>query len=719
MKDTAKKILISIFAVSIISLLFTSSSLAARTSFDASTLSAPNGIKILSLDSPNEFAAQPILTSSPDSLENFSADFTDPYVDLKWDAKNNASGYYIYRASDFDGYYEKIARVQCNCYIDISVIAFNTYYYKIAPYFMANEQEIIGEMSVYKKVITGINAPYITSLTNISLKSIKIKWSPVKNAESYYIYRSSSENGSYKKIALTEKTYFTDTSLARHTTYYYKIRAHGYDAISAFSSSKHMQTRLATPIVTSTRTGYHTINISWNKISHASGYYLYRARTINGSYTKIAALKTYSYKDTHLNTGNTYYYKVKAYYSGSSDDNSICGKSEGVQLYLSRPSNISAKVSATSCVKISWSAVKNANYYFIYRSQSENGPYIISAGSRSCSYTDTNLQLGQIYYYKISALKNITDVKYESAKTASISIKATLSAPKITVSYFSSSKQAVISWNAVSEASQYRVYRKTPGGSYCLLTITNQFSFTDHSGIDGELYYYRVRACCDVDGLTIYGLYCAGVKTVWSDIDISKPMIALTFDDGPSCYTYIILNQLEKYHAHATFFVVGSRVKKYSNIINRAHSLGCEIGNHTYSHPSLPSLSTSSVKSQISKTDTAIKNLIGHAPKLFRPPYGSYNSRVADNAGKPLILWSIDTRDWQTHSKSATVSKVLSSVKDGDIILMHDLYLPTCRAAKELIPKLKAKGYQLVTVSELAKYKGYKLKNGSSYHRFR
>ena len=105
-------------------------------------------------------------------------------------------------------------------------------------------------------------------------------------------------------------------------------------------------------------------------------------------------------------------------------------------------------------------------------------------------------------------------------------------------------------------------------------------------------------------------------------------------------------------------------------------------------------------------------------PALLRPPYGSINQTVRDAVGKPMILWSIDTLDWKTLNSQSTIDTVMKNVKDGDIILMHDIHSPTVEAAIKLIPKLQKKGYQLVTVSELAYFKGKQLKNGWSYGSF-
>ncbi len=203
-------------------------------------------------------------------------------------------------------------------------------------------------------------------------------------------------------------------------------------------------------------------------------------------------------------------------------------------------------------------------------------------------------------------------------------------------------------------------------------------------------------------------------RTVYGD----QKMVALTYDDGPSSNTSTILDVLEEYNSVATFFVVGNRVSTYSSTVKRAYSMGCQIGNHTYDHTTLTTVSTSTIASQISKTNQAVKNVTGVAPTVMRPPGGSVNSTVKSNVGMPIILWSIDTLDWKTRNATSTINSVLNNVKDGDIVLMHDLYEATATASKTIIPRLISAGYQLVTIEELSLLRG-SMSNGTVYYSFR
>ncbi len=213
----------------------------------------------------------------------------------------------------------------------------------------------------------------------------------------------------------------------------------------------------------------------------------------------------------------------------------------------------------------------------------------------------------------------------------------------------------------------------------------------------------------------------AYIKVGWipeqSDkIDASKPMVALTFDDGPRTKsTSSILKTLEHYNAKATFFVVGNLAAGNAGLLKKMDSLGCQVGNHSYSHPNLATLSSYNVSVQINKTSNIIFNAIGKYPTVIRPPYGSYNKTTLNAAAKPFILWSIDTLDWKHKNASKIYNSIMSNVRDGDIILMHDLYDSTATAVESIVPALILKGYQLVTIDELAKYKNKPLSAYKTY----
>lgn len=238
--------------------------------------------------------------------------------------------------------------------------------------------------------------------------------------------------------------------------------------------------------------------------------------------------------------------------------------------------------------------------------------------------------------------------------------------------------------------------------------------------VNKKTYYFgkNGRAATGEKMIFHYLCYFGSNGVMYRRIDKNKKMVALTYDDGPSENTKTILSTLKANDAVATFFVVGSRARTYSSIIKDEYASGCEIGNHSYNHVTLTKCDIGHIKSEINNTNSVVKNLTGASPVIMRPPGGSQNSTVRNTVDMPLILWSIDTLDWKTRNASKTISSVLNNVRDGDIVLMHDLYEPTAIASKTIIPKLKEKGYQLVTVSEMAKCRK-NLKDGVCYYSLR
>lgn len=204
------------------------------------------------------------------------------------------------------------------------------------------------------------------------------------------------------------------------------------------------------------------------------------------------------------------------------------------------------------------------------------------------------------------------------------------------------------------------------------------------------------------------------------NINPNKPMVALTFDDGPNPNsTDRILDTLSKYNAVATFFDLGKSVEAYPEIVKREEAIGCEVASHTYSHYNLNNLSASFIKDEINKSANAFRKVLGHDVSLVRPPYGNANALVQANVPYPLIHWNIDTLDWKSRNKEAILKEVRAIENyDGKIILMHSIYLTTADAVEVIVPELINKGYQLVTISEMAYYKGVDLKPGQKYYSF-
>ncbi|CAM5209719.1 Peptidoglycan/xylan/chitin deacetylase (PgdA/CDA1 family) OS=Ureibacillus acetophenoni OX=614649 GN=SAMN05877842_115104 PE=4 SV=1 [Ureibacillus acetophenoni] len=186
----------------------------------------------------------------------------------------------------------------------------------------------------------------------------------------------------------------------------------------------------------------------------------------------------------------------------------------------------------------------------------------------------------------------------------------------------------------------------------------------------------------------------------------SSKKVALTFDDGPHpTITMEILDLLDKYNAKATFFVVGNRIDRYSDVLIETFERGHEIGNHTWNHTNLTTISTNQVKEQLSSTNNAIKKAIGQYPTVFRPPYGAKNNQVVSVIELPVIMWTIDTLDWKYRNASNLLPMVKKSMHNNAIILMHDIHQSTADGLESVLKYLQEQGYEFVTVSEILQYK--------------
>ena len=208
---------------------------------------------------------------------------------------------------------------------------------------------------------------------------------------------------------------------------------------------------------------------------------------------------------------------------------------------------------------------------------------------------------------------------------------------------------------------------------------------------------------------------------IYPAIDPTKDMVAITFDDGPNdTSTMEILDAFEENYAVATFFCLGDHVELYPEVCKREYELGMEVASHSYSHDNtLTSLSDEKLDEIVSKGVSTIKDAIGVAPRLLRPPYGNNDARVRavlKSYGLCCMYWSLDTEDWKTANADDTYKQVMTAT-DGDVVLLHDIHEYNVDAVRRFIPDLEAAGFQLVTVPELYEARGETLEAGSFHMR--
>jgi len=196
--------------------------------------------------------------------------------------------------------------------------------------------------------------------------------------------------------------------------------------------------------------------------------------------------------------------------------------------------------------------------------------------------------------------------------------------------------------------------------------------------------------------------------------------VALTFDDGPSGkYTRALLDGLYDRGVNATFLLCGYRMKDYPELTQRIFDEGHEIGFHGYSHKNMKNLSRRDIAAELEQSRELLPQ--GCEPAFLRPPGGCCSDgvrQVAEAKNLAILGWSVDPRDWATHDTAAIEKAVLKNVRDGDIVLLHDMSDSSVKAALDIIDVLLAKDYEIVTVSRLAKLRDTRLKPGRSYAAF-
>ena len=188
--------------------------------------------------------------------------------------------------------------------------------------------------------------------------------------------------------------------------------------------------------------------------------------------------------------------------------------------------------------------------------------------------------------------------------------------------------------------------------------------------------------------------------------DPNVKRIALTFDDGPHPkVTEQILNTLDKYHAKATFFMLGSRVKNYPDIARDVLARGHEIGNHTWNHPVLTKMPMEQVLKEYTSTANEIELALNQGATVFRPPYGATNDNINAQIPVPVVLWSIDTLDWKHRNSQLVLTYIKNNLHNNAIVLMHDIHQSTADGLDAVLAYLQSEGYEFVTVSEILPYR--------------
>lgn len=343
-----------------------------------------------------------------------------------------------------------------------------------------------------------LSAPIGLTANNHSSNQIYLSWNPVSAATHYYIYRSTSYNGTYSLVTSSTSPWYTDSVVAANITYYYKVKAINNSGSSSYSSIVSATTSLGYLSVptglSATAQNSSQIYLSWNFLANADYYYVYRS-TSSGSYNYITAVSTTNYPDTGLNPNTTYLYKISAYNSnGTSSYSSVVS----AKTAPAAPT-LTAVADDTDSITLNWSSVTGASTYVVYTATSSGGPFtsLTNVTAPATTYNHTGLTAGTNYYYKVLA-KNSSGLAGDYSSVASVTTEGGVPAvpTNFTATPADGSFEIGLTWTAVSGATSYSISRSTDDATYTEIEADAATNYTDSDAglLANTLYYYKIKA---------------------------------------------------------------------------------------------------------------------------------------------------------------------------------------------------------------------------------
>ena len=409
---------------------------------------------------------------------------------LTWNAVPGATSYKVYRATSKSGTYSLLGTVTTTSYTNTGAKEGTTYYYKVKAANGAGESAYSNVVSGKVVVTPKPAAPVVKIGHSAASGKPMLTWNAVSGATSYKVYRATSKSGTYSLLGTVTATSYTNTGAKAGTTYYYRVKACNDAGLSPYSNIVSGQVKTVTPKPAApvVKIGHSAASgkpqLTWNAVSGATSYKVYRATSQNGTYSLLGTVTATSYTNTGAKAGVTYYYKVKAVNSAgeSAYSNVVSGRATVTTLTMGH-SSTSGKPQLT------WKAVSGAASYRVYRSTSKNGAYSVINTTKTLTYTNVGAALGTTYYYKVEAL---------NASGKSMGFSAVVEgkvAPVLAVGYSSVSGKPQLTWKAVPGATEYQVYRSTQQNSgYSKINTTTSTSYVNTGAKAGTTYYYRIVA---------------------------------------------------------------------------------------------------------------------------------------------------------------------------------------------------------------------------------
>lgn len=436
---------------------------------------------------------------------------------LAWSEVSGADGYQIYRSQNETSGFKKVATVKGDStvtYTDSGLEAGTDYYYKVRAY--------SGSKTGKYSSVLGASPLAVGTLTSVKSDgsgALTVKWGAVPEASGYQLYRSTSEDGKYTKIADVKAAVltYTDSGLKKGATYFYKVRAkaaqNGKTGYGSFSAPISGWSIAATAITGVTSQDNGKLLIKWKSVKNAYRYQVYRSTAKNGTYTRVATVSGTSYEDGDVKANQKYYYKIRTMnrVNKANGFGSYSGVKYGMK--VGRASITSVQTVSSTSLKITWKKVSGASGYKIYRSTKKKGTYklvkTVTSGN-TVSYKNTKLKAGRTYYYKVQATSN--EGGYEGVgKLSAVASGKPVQKTSITYIQSVSSDRLKLAWESVAGATGYRIARSTSkNGKYEVIkevTSRKNTTYTDTDVRSGKTYYYKVSVQNENNGVKGYSGY--------------------------------------------------------------------------------------------------------------------------------------------------------------------------------------------------------------------
>lgn len=451
---------------------------------------------------------------------NLSASvLSESSINLSWTSVQDATDYFVYRSNTLGGSYEQVGVVSSPSFTDVSLSVGTTYYYKVRASVLVDGTYVFGSDSALVSATPLPSQVTGTTVGTTTLSSISASWNPVQAASGYEVYRSTSLTGTYDLVLDVATNSFTDIGLTSYATYYYKVRAYvsvGEEKVyGAYSETFYATATIGIPTnVSASILSVTSIQLSWAPVEGAQDYQVYRATSLNGSYSFLGNVTSTSFTNSSLSSGTTYFYKVRAriVFNGTTQVGAF-SSAVSVTPQLNQVSGIAVTSTTYNSIALAWNPVSDAQGYEVYRSTSLTGTYSLVRDLNVTSMSDSGLTNNVTYYYKVRAYVLDGTTKVFGNYSATVSAKATLSVPQNTMTETLSPTSIRFSWDLVAGVQDYYVYRATSlTGTYKYVGLTTLSSYTDTSLKAGTTYYYKVRSRIVVSGTNVFSDYSTAVS---------------------------------------------------------------------------------------------------------------------------------------------------------------------------------------------------------------